>query len=213
MATAAVRCPNCQASYQVDDSLLGEQAPCAHCQERFVLAPLADAPKGRSSPWAWLSGSAPPTEPAVGSAAAVEAAVAATWQSGDVVLGLYEVGEAFTGGGRGLVYRVHHRGWDLDLAVKCPRPECFQSEQDKENFQREAETWVKLGLHPHTVTCYYVRRLGGIPHVFAEYVAGGSLAEWIHSRRLYAGGPQRALERILDLAIQFAWGLQHPHHQ
>jgi WD40 repeat protein/serine/threonine protein kinase len=128
-----------------------------------------------------------------------------------VVLGLYEVGEAFTGGGRGLVYRVRHRGWDLDLAVKCPRPECFRSEQDKEDFEREAETWVKLGLHPHAVTCYYVRRLGGIPHVFAEYVAGGSLHEWIRTKHLYAGGPVRALERILDVAIQFAWGLQHAH--
>jgi WD40 repeat protein len=72
---------------------------------------------------------------------------------------------------------------------------------------------VRLGLHPHTVTCYYVRRLGGIPHVFAEYVAGGSLHEWIRSKRLYAGGPAEAHERILDVAIQFAWGLQHAHEQ
>src|SRR5204863_3896399 len=76
-----------------------------------------------------------------------------------------------------------------------------------------AETWVKLGLHPHTVTCYYVRRLGGIPWVFAEYVAGGSLHEWIRTRRLYAGGAAEALERILDIAIQFAWGLQHAHEE
>ncbi len=72
---------------------------------------------------------------------------------------------------------------------------------------------MKLGLHPHLVTCHYVRRLGGIPRVFAEYVSGGSLAEWIRSRKLYAGGPSRALERILDVSIQFAWGLQHAHEQ
>jgi len=135
------------------------------------------------------------------------------WKPGDVVLDLYEVREVFTSGGRGLVYRVRHRGWNMDLAVKCPRPEFFQSEQDKADFEQEAETWVKLGLHPHLVTCHYVRRLGGIPRVFAEYVAGGSLAEWIRSRQLYAGGTSRALERILDVAIQFAWGLQHAHQQ
>ncbi len=143
----------------------------------------------------------------------VAESVAGTWKPGDVILDLYEVREVFTSGGRGLVYRVRHRGWNMDLAVKCPRPEFFQSEQDKADFEQEAETWVKLGLHPHLVTCYYVRRLGGIPRVFAEYVAGGSLAEWIRSRKLYAGGPRRALERILDVAIQFAWGLHHAHEQ
>ena len=30
-------------------------------------------------------------------------------------------------------------------------------------FEQEAETWVNLGLHPHVVTCYYVRRAFGQP--------------------------------------------------
>ncbi|HZY86940.1 MAG TPA: protein kinase, partial [Gemmataceae bacterium] len=124
-----------------------------------------------------------------------------------------EVREVFTSGGRGLVYRVRHRGWNMDLAVKCPRPEYFHDELDKEDFEQEAETWVKLGLHPHTVACYYVRRLGGIPRVFAEFVAGGSLDEWVRTRRLYHGGPEASLERVLDVAIQIAWGLQHAHDQ
>ncbi len=41
--------------------------------------------------------------------------------------------------------------------------------------------------------------------IFAEYVPGGSLADWIGNRKLYGGGPEKALERILDIAIQFAW--------
>jgi WD40 repeat protein/serine/threonine protein kinase len=135
------------------------------------------------------------------------------WKPGDVILGLYEVREVFTSGGRGLVYRVRHRGWNVDLAVKCPRPECFCSEKDKDIFEGEAETWVKLSLHPHTAHCYYVRRLGGIPRVFAEFVEGGSLAEWIRTKKLYTGGPEQSLARILDVAIQFAWGLQHAHEQ
>jgi WD40 repeat protein len=157
--------------------------------------------------------SLPSTTPWEGRRQADAETVDSIWKPGDVILDLYEVREVFTSGGRGLVYRVHHRGWNMDLAVKCPRTEFFQSEQDKADFEREAETWVKLGLHPHLTTCHYVRRLGGVPRVFAEYVAGGSLAEWIRSRKLYAGGPTRALERILDLAIQFAWGLQHAHEQ
>src|SRR5207245_1727398 len=31
--------------------------------------------------------------------------------------------------------------------------------------------------------------------------------------KLYAGGPDKALERILDVAIQVAWGLQQAHEQ
>ncbi|MBU7587429.1 MAG: tetratricopeptide repeat protein [Nostoc sp. TH1S01] len=82
-----------------------------------------------------------------------------------------------------------------------------------ENFEREAETWVNLGLHPHTVSCYYVRRIDNSPVVFAEYVAGGSLSNWIYSRRLYRGGTQTSLKRILDIAIQFACGLHYAHEK
>jgi WD40 repeat protein/serine/threonine protein kinase len=137
--------------------------------------------------------------------------IPAIWEVDDVILDLYEVKQVFTGGGMGLVYRVYHRKWNIDLAVKSPRPEFFESSKQIENFEREAETWVNLGLHPHTVSCYYVRRLGAIPRIFAEFIDGGSLADWVRSRRLYEGGQKRALERILDIAIQFAWGLHYAH--
>jgi WD40 repeat protein/serine/threonine protein kinase len=143
---------------------------------------------------------------------AAEAAVAEEWKVGDIILDLYEVKGVLGEGGFGKVYRVHHTGWDLDLAVKTPRIDRLD-ETCKENFKREAETWVNLGLHPHTVSCYYVRDLGGIPRVFTECVEGGSLADWIRDGRLYEGGPEKALERILDIAIPFAWGLHYAHEQ
>lgn len=212
MPPAEVRCPHCQAPCPSGETV------CARCGR-----PLAPADQGsassRSSPWPWLAGPGPGESLGTTTSwnkprrAAAGAAVEETWKPGDVVLDLYDVREVFTSGGRGLVYRVHHRGWDMDLAVKCPRPEFFCDEQDKEDFEREAETWVKLGLHPHLVTCYYVRRVDGIPRVFAEYVAGGSLAEWVRTRKLYAGGHDAARERILDVAIQVAWGLQHAHDE
>src|SRR5262249_1463089 len=103
--------------------------------------------------------------------------------------------------------------WNQDLAVKTARPDLLEKPGAAENFEREAETWVNLGLHPHTVSCYYVRRLGGLPRVFVEYVDGGSLRHWIGCGRLYEGGSQAALERVLDIAIQFAWGLHFAHDQ
>jgi serine/threonine protein kinase len=135
------------------------------------------------------------------------------WEPGEVILGLYEVRGVHRAGGMSLVYRVHHRQWDIDLALKIPRRQLARSEQHKRLFEREAETWVGLGPHPNVASCYYVRRIDEVPGIFAEYVEGGSLADWIGDRRLYAGGPGRALERLLDVAIQTARGLHHAHQQ
>ncbi|EFH80094.1 protein kinase domain-containing protein [Ktedonobacter racemifer] len=149
----------------------------------------------------------------VGTPPASQGIRAAAWHIGDTLLDQYEVMGTLGEGGMGTVYKVHHRGWNIDLAVKSPKPALFARAGGKENFVREAETWVNLQLHPHIVSCYYVRIIDEIPRIFAEYVDGGSLADWIGSRRLYEGEQQQALERMLDVAIQFAWGLHAAHEQ
>ncbi len=135
------------------------------------------------------------------------------WKVGDIILGRYAVIGKVGEGGMGHVYRVRHLGWHMDLAVKSPKPKILRRKRGVENFERECETWVNLGLHPHIVTCYYVRRVGGIPRVFAEYVPGGSVWEWIQSGDLYAGDADFVQRRIMDIAIQFAWGLRYAHDQ
>ncbi|GAA3455626.1 WD40 repeat domain-containing serine/threonine protein kinase [Dactylosporangium matsuzakiense] len=122
---------------------------------------------------------------------------------GDILLDTYEVRDVIRSGGMGLVYRVHHRGWGVELAVKTPRPE-FAGDA---LFQAEAENWVALGAHPHTVSCAYVRQLDGRPAAFAEWVGGGSLADAVRAERI------TELPGVLDAAIQFAWGLAHAHAQ
>ncbi|MFC4068963.1 WD40 repeat domain-containing serine/threonine protein kinase [Actinoplanes subglobosus] len=136
---------------------------------------------------------------------------AAGWSIGDRILDRYEVLAVHGRGGMGLVHRVRHLGWRLDLAVKSPRPEWFADDEDRRRFVREAETWVSLGVHPNLCACHYVRTVDGIPRVFAEYVDGGSLREWIDDGRLYQGGPRVGLARILDIAVQMAWGMAHAH--
>jgi serine/threonine protein kinase len=133
------------------------------------------------------------------------------WRVGQVVDERYEVVEVHEGGGMGVVYRVRHLEWGTDLAVKCPRVELFGTAAQQDRFITEAGIWVSLGLHPNVCGCHYVRTLDGVPRVFAEYVAGGSLAEWIADRRLYAGERSAVLARVLDIAIQTAWGLEHAH--
>lgn len=162
-----------------------------------------------------LLGTAPPApvRPRGAHRAVADDGVPVEWQVGDVILDLYEVRGVLGQGGMGKVYRALHRGWNLELAIKSPRPELFVCGREMNRFRQEAETWVTLGLHPYIVTCFYVRTLRGVPRIFAEYVEGGSLEEWITERKLYEGGHDATVLRILDVAIQFAWGLHFAHEK
>ncbi|MFE3543368.1 protein kinase [Nocardia sp. NPDC059177] len=133
------------------------------------------------------------------------------WALGEVVDERYEVTAIITAGGMGVVYRVHHRDWGIDLAVKAPRGAHFADPSVLPLFEAEARAWLELGAHPHVVGCRYVARYRGLPRVMAEWMPGGSLADAIENRELYAPGGSAALARILDIAIQSAWGLDHVH--
>jgi WD40 repeat protein len=187
----------------VSSAAVPSAVPAPTMLEPSRPAPAAPAPTV-------AEGSAPAAGAPAPTAAEVAPAVSAgprEWRTGDVVLGLYEVAGLLGQGGMGRVYRVHHRGWGVDLAVKVPLKQALDAAGGVEAFEREAETWVNLPLHPHMVSCYYVRRLEGIPRVFAEFVDGGTLGDAIRGRRL------ATLEAILDVSIQFAWGLHDAHEQ
>ncbi|MBN2309173.1 MAG: protein kinase [Candidatus Hydrogenedentes bacterium] len=139
--------------------------------------------------------------------------VPASWKPGDVILGLYEVEGVIGRGGMGTVYKVRHRGWGIDLAVKGLRPDMLKNARAAEYFERECDMWVNLGLHPNIASCFYVRRVGRLPHVFAEYIPGGTLFRWIQRKHLYRGRPEQIQARMLDIALQFAWGLRYAHSQ
>ena len=132
-------------------------------------------------------------------------------KKGVPLLDLYVVESDPYAGGMGQVWRVRHKGWNADLAMKQPKRDMFQNKADKEKFVHECEEWINLGLHPHIVSCYYVREINGILSVFAEWMDGGSLHSWVSDGRLYEGGEAVALPRILDIAIQFARGLHYAH--
>ena len=138
------------------------------------------------------------------------------WRVGELVLGRYEVRGVLGEGSFGTVFRVYHRDWDLELAVKSPKG--LSSPAAVAEFEQEAEVWVGLGLHPNSVTCYFVRSVEGVPRVFAEFVDGESLHSYIGrgpARRggLYEGSQEQVLARILDIAIQTARGIDHAHQK
>ena len=192
----------CGKHLTVDESQMGQAGRCPECGRDVVanaetVVPMTDEP----SPEAEMLLQSPFGEDGV----PVE------WKTGDVILNLYEVTGVLGEGGMGKVFKVHHRGWNMPLAVKSPKAKTLLRRDGAANFERECETWVGLGLHPNIVSCYYVRRLGGIPRVFAEFVDGGSLWDFIEEGHIYKGGPKKSLERICDIGIQMAWGLQHAH--
>ena len=116
-------------------------------------------------------------------------------------------------GGMGSVWRVHHKDWNVDLAMKRPNPRFFAegSQQRKEEFIAECENWINLGLHPNIVSCYYVRDIGGVPSIFSEWMENGSLKDRIKDCSLYEGTEKEVQKRILDIAIQITRGLQYAH--
>ena len=134
-------------------------------------------------------------------------------EKGNTVLGTYKVISDPISGGMGSVWCVHHESWDADLAMKRPQPRYFAegSDKRKEQFIKECEHWIDLGLHPNIVSCYYVREIGGVPTIFSEWMDGGSLSDRIKDGSLYEGTEDNIQERILDIAIQSARGLQYSH--
>ena len=134
-------------------------------------------------------------------------------KKGDSIIDTYEVTSDAISGGMGSVWKVYHKDWNTDLAMKRPQPRFFAegSEKRKEAFIKECENWINLGLHPNIVSCYYVREIGGVPTIFSEWMDGGSLKDVIQSGALYEGTKEEINERILDIAIQTARGLLYSH--
>jgi len=168
-------CPSCEHRFEVADNHVGRKGRCGKCKTLFriaagqgavipgdrVSASPAQAAEHVASSETPEEGDAVPATPPASAAVAAPAqtdedSVPVEWNEGDVILDLYEVKKVHHGGGMGLVYRVHHRDWDIDLAVKSPRAEHFKTQQHKENFVRECLAWIGLGLHPHIVSCYYL---------------------------------------------------------
>ena len=134
-------------------------------------------------------------------------------EKGNTVLDTYKVLSDAISGGMGSVWRVHHQSWNTDLAMKRPQPRFFAEGGDakKKQFIEECENWINLGLHPNIVSCYYVREIGGVPTIFSEWMDNGSLKDCIQDGSLYKGTEAEVQERILDIAIQAARGLQYSH--
>jgi hypothetical protein len=152
MTKVPVQCPHCGREGTVDGACIEKRirCKCKRCGNSFVLtlkpeeAPAVSKPGLNNSPADSERENAP-----LADVADAVSRVPLIWTPGNVILDLYEVKpfddeRSYAEGGMARVYRVHHRGWNLDMAVKSPLPEKLQLANDVANFEREAETWVKL---------------------------------------------------------------------
>ena len=131
-----------------------------------------------------------------------------SWGKGSIVLDDYVIQGILGEGGFGIVYLVQSRTTNERFAVKRAR---VSDPDSRAGFLSELQTWIGLPPHPNLAACRFFRSVNDEIVIFAEIVAGGSLAASIHNGKLYAGTPTQAMERILDIAIQFAWGLHAAH--
>jgi WD40 repeat protein/serine/threonine protein kinase len=126
------------------------------------------------------------------------------WLAGTVVDGRYEVRE-IARGGMAVVSIAFDRELQRMVAVKTPLPSVLATEDGRARFQREAESWIALGVHPNICSAYYLQEIGGMPRLFIEYVDGGDLSQWLRQEE------RPSLEQRFDVAIQIASGLDYTH--
>jgi len=182
--------PESEASAAGNDRSNGKTLPEAHDATLFLSEPTDTSH--------FISG--PPDEETL-----ADLVPTGEWSIGDMIDSLYEIEDIYEKGGMGRVYRVHHREWNMDLAMKSLRTRSTDDILLKNLFLNECEGWVNLGLHPHIVSCYYVREIEGQPRIFSEFMEGGSLDELLEE------GKVTTLSRAVDLAIQCLEGLAFAH--
>jgi tetratricopeptide (TPR) repeat protein len=120
----------------------------------------------------------------------------------NVILDDFVVERKLGEGGMGTVSLVRSRTSGEQFAVKTT---LLRDEVSRRNFLVEIQSWVDLPDNPHLTRFRFFRTVADEITVFAEYVDGGSLKDWIRDRKL------TRLEQILDVAIQVAWGLHAAH--
>ena len=126
------------------------------------------------------------------------------YEPGQVIAGRYHVEQRFEGG-MGYVYIAWDKTQNLHFAIKQPKEKMLREPDFFARVQREADAWTGLGMHPHIAYCYFVRRIEDVPHIFVEYVDGGTLEEWI------ADGKCLDYRVGLELAIQCCHGMERAH--
>ncbi len=129
----------------------------------------------------------------------------ATWKVGDKIENRYEIHQILKGG-MGVVYICYDHEYGNPRALKTFQDCYLESQQIRERFIQEAETWVALEKHQNIVRAVAVQNIQGKLYILLEYIAnpemgGADLGRWI----------RRGLEvpQALNFAVQFCDGMDY----
>ena len=106
-------------------------------------------------------------------------------------------------GGMGVVYKAEDTRLGRIVALKFLAAHLVSNADDRKRFFREARAAAALN-HPNICTVYEIGEADGRTFISMAYLEGRELADEI------ADGPME-VERVLDLAAQFADGLAEAH--
>ena len=118
-------------------------------------------------------------------------------------VGHYNIIEKIGGGGMGVVYKAEDTRLHRFVALKFLPEGVIHEPQALARFQREAQAASALN-HPNIYTIYEIGEQDGTWFIAMEYLEGKTLAQVIQGRAM-------EVERIVDIGIQIANGLEAAH--
>ena len=125
----------------------------------------------------------------------------------------YRVLEVVGGGGMGVVYRAEDLKLGRAVALKFLPDEVVSDPRASERFEREARAASSLD-HPNLCSIYEFGEDEGRPFIVMQLLQGQTLRDYLASGALKdPSGAQISLDRLLDIAIQIASGLEAAHEQ
>src|SRR5262249_53362869 len=116
----------------------------------------------------------------------------------------YEVKEVLGQGSMGLVLRAFDPALKRWVAVKAMAPDLAGDRVARQRFAREAQAAAAV-RHEHVVTIHAVSEANGLPFLVTEYIAGGSLQDYLDH------GPPPDWRTAARLGAEIASGLAAAH--